>query len=465
LNVPQEIDNNTGKYIEKEPEFQRWQDSRDIDFNCWWQIEVLDNPNQIRLRSFNSRMYLQYGYDLRDAHPFDLVEDCSERCVFLIESIGKEEKNASNLDESNKFRIQIKEDIVEGDRCCLCMENKDENAFDIKGDTNFDKRNAVLGTCYQVDLLNAFKFIIPKEEEYLELTFCIDARQCIEIVALKLQKSQNVSVTLEKLKESFSKVLLKVMDFMLNQLQGRIRVDSNIGEIIPHRQAMVAKVGILDTVLYILTLIQKSLEEANTDEYLEKMAIPFEIFNGHTNFLEVIIKTLHVSIINSQFNIIRLIKNINIVQNFIFVKGCPSFLIDIFKDSNFELNKREIHSEQLYRRIYEIDRFEEVIKYLVKKLIAEDNYIYLVILRKMCIIDGNPLPMVQKSIFELLYQEMNGFQNKYSIIGNKGGNLLISKSLKGAKGYAEETPNEFFNRATVEQENFLLEQLSLEAGL
>jgi hypothetical protein len=316
------------------------------------------------------------------------------------------------------------------------------------------------------NLFDTFKFVVPKEEEYLELTFSIDARQCIEIVALRLLNSQSVNETLEKLKESFSKVLLKIMDFMLNQLQGRIRVDYNIGEIIPHRQIMIAKLGILDTVLYILTLIQNNIKEPrNTKEYLGKMAIPSDAFDGYKNLLEVIIKTLHVSILNNQVNTIRLIKQMYTVQDFIFVKGCPSFLIDIFKDSNFELNKKEIHWGQLYRRIYEIDRFEEVIKYLVKKLIAEDNYIYLVILRKMCIIDDNPLPMVQKSIFELLYKPKNGFQNKYSIIGNKGGDLLISKGLKGAKGYVEETSNEFFNRATVEQENFLLEQLSLEAGL
>lgn len=58
----------------------------------------------------------------------------------------------------------------------------------------------------------------------------------------------------------------------------------------------------------------------------------------------------------------------NVIQNFVFVHGCSSLLIDMFKDKSFEINKKEIHSELLYRRIFEIERFDAVIDFFADKI-------------------------------------------------------------------------------------------------
>lgn len=67
------------------------------------------------------------------------------------------------------------------------------------------------------------------------------------------------------------------------------------------------------------------------------------------------------------------------------------------------LNKKEIHSELLYRRVFEISKFEPIIEYFTEKLKYEKSKSSVYILRKMCMIDGNPLPLVQKRLLDLLY--------------------------------------------------------------
>jgi hypothetical protein len=59
LNVVQEL-TNQGVYEPKGMEFERWQNSKSIDFNGWWQIEVMDNPSEVTLRNFNSGKYISY---------------------------------------------------------------------------------------------------------------------------------------------------------------------------------------------------------------------------------------------------------------------------------------------------------------------------------------------------------------------------------------------------------------------
>jgi hypothetical protein len=48
-------------------QFQRWQDSKSIDFNGWWQIEVCDDSSNCKLRNFNSGKYLSLSKDEIDS--------------------------------------------------------------------------------------------------------------------------------------------------------------------------------------------------------------------------------------------------------------------------------------------------------------------------------------------------------------------------------------------------------------
>ena len=51
-----------------------------------------------------------------------------------------------------------------------------------------------------------------------------------------------------------------------------------------------------------------------------------------------------------------------------FVENIPKLLIVVFKDKEFEANKKEIHSETLYQRIYEFDRFAPIVEFFANKV-------------------------------------------------------------------------------------------------
>jgi hypothetical protein len=157
-----------------------------------------------------------------------------------------------------------------------------------------------------------------------------------------------------------------------------------------------------------------------------------------------------------------------IIQRFTFVEGCTSLLIDIFKDKSFELNKKEIHSELLYRRIFEIERFREVIEYFTSRVREVREFNLLMILRKMCIIDGNPLPLVQEEIFKKLYQSKD-FPTRYELHHTKDQELWIIDTFETDKITKRYSSKDFMDIseiiANTEERLFLLEQLTLEADL
>ena len=313
--------------------------------------------------------------------------------------------------------------------------------------------------------MDTFKMIIPKEDEYLELSLCIDSREYIDSFSDKLVKSENVINELRTIKEGISKVLLKIMDFIQNKLMGKIRSDYDVGEIVPHRQEMVAKVGILNNIFYLLSLINRNMYDFDADdEILEVLEISEEDFEGYSDLLEILLRAIHVAVMDNPINLLQSIHYINVIQNFVFVSGCSALLIDMFKDKNFQINKKEIHSELIYRRIFELDRFENTIDFFVNKLCKEKDFKYLTILRKMCIIDGNPLPLVQSRILDSLYIE-NRFSTKY-ILRSSENSMKVMIVVSGADGRQEELPLlDHFKEMDLKNQLFLLEQLTLEADL
>jgi hypothetical protein len=56
------------------------------------------------------------------------------------------------------------------------------------------------------------------------------------------------------------------------------------------------------------------------------------------------------------------------MQKYVFVENISKVLIAIFKDKDFEMNKKDIHSEILYRRIFEYEKFTPIVHFFVKKL-------------------------------------------------------------------------------------------------
>jgi len=464
LNVKQDIDSE-GNFEAKRMSFRRWQDTKNIDFNGWWQIEVMEDPSKATLRNFNSGKYLSYSNGIKlTQSPLELVDDSEMATQFKLLSINSNEIDINNFKDTDIFKVKVSDE----EDSYLKVTSGDETDHLFAVDTNLDYKSLKVGIQELTNIDDTFKFIIPKQEEYMELSLCLDSRDYVDNFYMKISGSSNVIQKLGALKEGLAKVFTQLLDFSQNRMKGKIRVEYSVGEIVPHRQEMISKVGILTQVFKLLRLIDESLpEDIDYDDLLEFLEIDFEEFGDNDNLLEVLIKTVHVVSKNNVKNVSLCVKNISIIQRFSYVDGCAPLLIDIFKDKSFELNKKEIHSELLYRRIFEIERFKEMILHFTHILLDTRQFNLLLILRKMCCIDGNALPLVQDEICNILYVNEN-FDTRYRLKTNDSGLLYIIDNFhcKSPKEYLSTDFMDSKNGASTNEERiFLLEQLTLEADL
>jgi hypothetical protein len=178
---------------------------------------------------------------------------------------------------------------------------------------------------------------------------------------------------LKEVSKGICKAFLNVYKFLRNELEGRIKSEYDIGEIINYRQDMVGKVGILHLTFELLTILRGINEEIqNENEWGTRL---YEIFTikddlgvHFQNTLDLIFETLYWLFYGNVENQHQASFHIKIMQKYVFVENISKVLISLFKDRQFGMNKKEIHGELMYRRIFEFERFEPIAKFFVKKL-------------------------------------------------------------------------------------------------
>lgn len=255
---------------------------------------------------------------------------------------------------------------------------------------------------------------------------------------------------------------------MNNNIEGRINAEYDIDEIVEYRQEMIAKVGILTQIFELLEDCidaQADMKEEDWATHLNHIfKLPKSESNEFENVLELIFETLYTLFINNTYNQMMASKKIELMQQFVFVPNISKVLIAIFKDKQFEMNKKEIHTEILYRRIYEYERFQPIVESFVEKLrrTKQDEYIY--ILRKICVIDGNPLPLIQREIFKLLYE--NGEDPViFGVTYEPDGVMVLLKRNILNDELEDINVREFNSAFSASESNFILDQLALEADI
>ena len=139
LNIPQKLNSSTGKYEEKEAEFQRWQDFKNIDFNGWWQPDLLEDSAKVQLRHFNSGKYLKLSNAPGSEYPFDLTDKSEEAETFEFLSINSDEKDISNFTENEIFKIRIEGANALMLNNYLSIESRSDSDYMFYEDANFDK--------------------------------------------------------------------------------------------------------------------------------------------------------------------------------------------------------------------------------------------------------------------------------------------------------------------------------------
>mmetsp|Transcript_1653 Transcript_1653/g.2058 ORF Transcript_1653/g.2058 Transcript_1653/m.2058 type:complete len:123 (+) Transcript_1653:258-626(+) len=118
-------------------------------------------------------------------------------------------------------------------------------------------KKAIIKKPNKNNAFDTFKIIIPKDDKYLELSMCTDSREYIDTFVKILENCTEVEDYLDNVKEGISSLLIDLMDFMKNQQTGKIRKDYSVGQLVPHRQNMISRVGILGSIFKFLSLFDQ----------------------------------------------------------------------------------------------------------------------------------------------------------------------------------------------------------------
>ena len=168
LNCPQGLNQLTGQYEEQEMKFHRWQDSKNIDFNGWWQIDVLDDPSMVTFKNFNSGKYICCPDKNSGDCPLSLVEDQKLATKFKITAINSDQKDVNSFTVTEIFKIKA---VKEGKgELYLNIEPSNDSGENFFGDSNLNTKKVLIKNKKKHNTLDSFKFIIPKEEDYMELS-------------------------------------------------------------------------------------------------------------------------------------------------------------------------------------------------------------------------------------------------------------------------------------------------------
>ena len=365
--MPHELNKATGEYIQKDINFSKWNDINNIDFNGWWQIEVLDDSTKAVLRSFNNGKFLVYNANDK-SNWLNLTQDKDDASIFEFISIVSDLKDINDFTEDEVFKLKIVEKEDKSSKY-LCIDDSDNNMFFDDKQLDIDWKEWSIKIPAEDNTYDSFKIIIPVEEKYLELSLWIDSREYIQLFISKLETTQDFMSTLVHIKDGLSKVLLKILQFIQNQLNGKIRSDFAIGQIIPHRQDMISKVGMLFQLMKLLNLIlTNALTTNKRSEILKSLFVSYTEFHRFENILEIIIKTINLTIVDNLKNVIQLQSHTDTIQPFYFIRGWTDLLNNIFKSKDYEINRKEVHTELMYKRIYEIEKFRSAILYFTDNL-------------------------------------------------------------------------------------------------
>ena len=275
-----------------------------------------------------------------------------------------------------------------------------------------DTKVVNVGEPDSINYLDTFKFDFPNQTEFLEMQFCGDMFQTMSKVVNLLKRSTNkddLLLNLEFFGPGIAKIFYKIKLFVMNSLEGMIINTKQQDRYLPHRQEQIAKVGLLGLFFEFLGHIQA---DANTEterahEYYQKLSesLVFSISSvrRYNNCLNLLFDTLHDVVINNCDNQVISNQHLFLLQSFIHIDNLPTLLIAIFKDEQFQSDNYEIHQEVLYKRVFECKRFPPVVRFFIKKFLKDPKHKYIYVLRKLCVIDDNPMPINQIAVFNSVY--------------------------------------------------------------
>jgi hypothetical protein len=69
----------------------------------------------------------------------------------------------------------------------------------------------------------------------------------------------------------------------------------------------------------------------------------------------------------------------------------------------------EIHNEVMFKKVYECEKFPSIMSFFIEMYIKDPCAKYCYIIRKLCVINNNPLILNQLAVFKAIFKD-RGFK-------------------------------------------------------
>ena len=137
-------------------------------------------------------------------------------------------------------------------------------------------------------------------------------------------------------------------------------------------------------------------QRAFEEKLKEKLHFSISSISEYSNVLVLIFDTLYALVYKQKDASSLTIFHIKTLEHFVFVDNLPTLLMTIFGSKGLISNRNEIHNEILYQRVFEqSENFSPQVTFFINKLKEEADPKYIYVLRKICVISGSPLPLIQ----------------------------------------------------------------------
>ena len=400
--------------------FQPWYDYRDIDLNGWFTIEYDQESDKIHLKHFNTGKYLTVFNKVGIKDIVTLKDEKSENSQLVFDPVDSEEPDIMTYTYDTVFKI--KSSPGEADKSESFVRVADEN--DVKELAGVEDEDDILeleATTERtipvvvkeecpVNEYDTFNLVFPQANTYRELMFCKDINTYLSNFVDSLNKYHDPLSLCKDNIWALVDIFWSIYAFLQNELEGRIKSEYLVGEIVPYRQKMISKIGIgysIHSFLEFLTKVEGwDVEDTWEETIMSTFQIKSNTFTKYDNLIDLIFDVIHSLVIENYINKKLVLKNLHILQKFVFVEKLPIIFEVVFRRKRYKKDN-EMNKEKIYSRIYEFDKVKPLVDNYVEIMKRTRNRKYLFILRKLCVILEDPLPLVQDYVFKKLYEEDN----------------------------------------------------------
>lgn len=293
LNVPSEskskkknVDNSELNEEDIKLAFEPWYDYRDIDLNGWFTIEYDMESDKVHLKHFNTGKYLTVFNKIGIDDIVTLRDEKSENSQLVFEPVDSYEPDIMAYTTDTVFKIMSTPGEAIASECYIRVadeEDKKKLSKSNENDENAEFEAAAVSTVpivvkekCSVNEFDTFNLVFPQSQTYRELMFCKDTYTYISTFMRTLTTQNNPLEVCRDNIWGLNEIFYSINKFLKNELEGRVRSEYFLGEIIPYRQKMILKIGIGKYMLMFLEFLTTLNSWDDEEEWENSMIRTFD---------------------------------------------------------------------------------------------------------------------------------------------------------------------------------------------